>query len=413
MTSRRSSSPNTAVVGLQWGDEGKGKVVDYLADGFEAVARFNGGSNAGHTIVIGGTSYKLHLVPSGALRGKRLLIGAGVAVDTEVLSQELGALEHEGHKVNLLLDSRCTLVSPLEKAFDSLLEEMRGSDPLGTTKMGIGPAYAMRALRLSPRALDLFSRAYDASHAEDFYRRLGIEAAPYLRWLDGARALLEGRLGDVPAEIDGINQGGGGVLFEGAHGSMLDLVFGTYPFVTSSQTVAGGVLPSLGLPPSRLGAVVGVVKSYATRVGAGPFPTEMAGGQAEEIRSVGAEYGVTTGRPRRIGWLDLVALKYAVRLSGVDKLALTKVDVLSSVDELKVCVAYTVGRGESSNFHDFLGELDRARPVYESLPPLKGADIGDPASAPLRRLVGLIEEETGVPVGLVSYGQERGKTLEL
>ncbi len=413
MTSKGSSSGNLTVVGLQWGDEGKGKVVDYLSGAFDGVARYNGGGNAGHTVVIGSKRYRFHLIPSGVLKGKKLFIGAGVALDTVVLRGELDLLAGQGTGADLLIDGRCSLVSPLEKAFDAFLESMRGADAIGTTKMGVGPAYAARALRMSPRALDLFSRSFDLSHMTRFYREV-IGRRPSLdRWLRLSRRLLKGRLGDASSAIREMNERGGNVLFEGAHGTLLDLQYGTYPFVTSSPTVASYAPTGLGLPLVASGRVMGVLKAYTTRVGAGPFPTEFRGPLGRQIREVGREYGATTGRPRRIGWLDLVAMKYAARINGVTELALSKADVLSKVKDLKVCVAYRDGGTESSDFYRFLGSIERVRPVYQSLPSIYGAEFNGKIPSTVQKLIEMVETETGAPVRLLSYGEERTRTVEL
>lgn len=388
-------------------------MVDYLSGGFEAVARYNGGSNAGHTVVVGGERYRFHLVPSGALKGKKLLVGAGVALDPVVLKEELALLSKMGTKADLLADGRCTLVSPLEKEFDGYLEGLRGAGAIGTTRMGIGPAYAARALRMSPRAMDLFSKRFDLRHMLRFYRDVLGKRPDLGPWLRLSRSLLRTRLGDVSAAVRSINEKGGAVLFEGAHGTMLDLQHGTYPFVTSSSTIASYAPTGLGLPPSATSRILGVMKSYATRVGAGPFPSEQKGRLADSIREWGKEFGTTTGRPRRIGWLDLVALKYAVKINGAAELALSKVDVLSKVRDPKVCIAYSQGGSESSDFYRFMGNLDRVRPVYQSLPSLYGADFRGGAPTAAKKLMELIEDETKASVKLLSYGDERSRTIEL
>jgi len=387
-------------------------VVDYLSSGFEAVARYNGGSNAGHTVVVDGERYRFHLVPSGAVKGKKLLIGAGVALDPVVLKEELALLKRMGTKPDVLVDGRCTLVSPLEKEFDGFLEGLRGADTIGTTMMGIGPAYAARALRMSPRAMDLFSRRFDFGNMLRFYRGVLGKRSDLGQWLGLSRSLLRTRLGDVSAAVRAVNEKGGAVLFEGAQGTMLDLQHGTYPFVTSSSTIASYAPTGLGLPPSATGRVMGVTKAYATRVGAGPFPSEHKGGLADSMRKVGKEFGTTTGRPRRIGWLDLVALKYAAKINGAAELALSKIDVLAKVRDPKVCVAYSRGGSESSDFYRFMGNLDQVKPVYQPLPSLFGADFTGGVPAAAKKLMELIEDETGAGVKLLSYGDERSRTVE-
>lgn len=377
------------------------------------MARYNGGSNAGHTVVIGTDRYRFHLIPSGVLKRKKLLVGAGVALDPVVLKEELALLSKKGISADLTIDGRCTLVSPLEKEFDSHLEVLRGAGALGTTRMGIGPAYAARALRMSPRALDLFSKTFKLSHALKFYAGV-LRSRPSIEsWLKLSRRLLRPLIADVSSEIDAVNEKGGAVLFEGAHGSLLDLQFGTYPFVTSSLTIASGAAPGVGIPSGATGRVIGVTKAYTTRVGAGPFPTELHGKLGDKIREVGREFGTTTGRPRRTGWLDLVALKYAVKLNGATEIALSKIDVLSSVKETKVCVAYSDGGTESSDFYKFLGSFNRLRPVYHELPSLHGVRFDGGVPRPAVKLIELVEKETRAQVRLLSYGDERTRTVEL
>jgi adenylosuccinate synthase len=279
--------------------------------------------------------------------------------------------------------------------------------------MGIGPAYAARALRMSPRALDLFSKAFGLSHMLKFYGSVLGKRADLGAWLRRSRRLLRPYLGDVSSRIEAVNEKGGRVLFEGAHGSLLDLQFGTYPFVTSSSTIASGAASGTGIPSGAGGRVIGVTKAYTTRVGAGPFPSELHGRLADTIREAGREYGTTTGRPRRTGWLDLVALTYAVKLNGATQLALSKIDVLSKVKETKVCVAYSEGGSESTDFYKFLGGFNRVRPVYQELPSLYGASFADGIPRPAAKLIEFVEKETRAQVKLLSYGDERSRTFEL
>lgn len=396
---------------MQWGDEGKGKVVDYLAGGFDAVARYNGGSNAGHTVVIGERKHTFHLIPSGALKGKELLIGAGVVLDPVVLGEELAFLPDDVRR-RLLVDGRCSLVSPADKELDAVLEGMRGSSAIGTTRRGIGPAYAVRALRLSPRVWDLVA-GFDYDSLSRFYKKLAVDPAGLLAWAEDSKRLLSDLAGDVAGRVSEITEKGGSVLFEGSQGSLLDLLHGSYPYVTSTHTTAAYVPAALGIPPSMAGKPLGVIKCYTTRVGSGPFPSEEKGPLAERIRSLGNEYGATTGRPRRVGWLDLVALKYAVRLNGAEEVAVSKLDVLSQVKDLKVCVAYRHQGSETSDLQASLGHLDEAEPVYESPFSLSGAkfDAGLPAEG--KKFVDYLEEKLKVRVALVSHGEERTKTIEL
>lgn len=403
---------NLCIVGLQWGDEGKGKIVDFYADKFEAVVRYNGGSNAGHTIVIGGRTFVFHLLPSGSLKKKKLLIGPGVALDPLTLKDELDLISKEGGSADLLVDERCTVVTPLEKEMDLFIEGLRGDKPLGTTKRGIGPSYAMRALRLSPRAGDLATGTFDMSSALAFYRTF-MKSIPDLdSWKSDARKVLAGRTGDVGGTIMELNEKGGSVMFEGAQGVLLDLIYGTYPYVTGAHTIANYVPAGLGIPNSALGDVMGVAKAYTTRVGGGPFPTEISEETGTKIRQEGKEYGATTGRPRRIGWLDLVALKYAVRLDGVSELALTKLDILAKVKEMKVCTAYSIEGVETSDFSRALPRLSQAKPVYKEMPPFYGAELGHERLPRVAEdFVGYLEDELKVKVTLVSTGEERSATI--
>ncbi len=402
---------NLCIVGLQWGDEGKGKIVDYYADRFHSVVRYNGGSNAGHTIVIGKRTYVFHLLPSGLLKGKRLLIGPGVAVDPQTLKEEVEMIKREGHRPNLLVDGRCTVVTPLEKAMDSLVEKLRGERAIGTTKRGIGPSYAMRALRLTPRAGDLERGSFDLDSAIKFYRTFMKDLPSMEGWMDSAKASLKGVIGDAGEEVMKANEAGHQVLFEGAQGVLLDLIHGTYPYVTGTHTLASYVPASLGIPATSLGEVMGVAKAYATRVGEGPFPTEIHGELETRIRETGREYGATTGRPRRVGWLDLVALKYAVRMNGVSTLALTKLDILTKLKEFKVCTHYNVRGTETSEFSRALPELASAKPVYLDLPPLFGAELTTARlHKSVEKFVEFLEEEMKVTISVVSMGEERTAT---
>jgi len=382
-----------------------------LAGEFDAVARFNGGSNAGHTVVLNGRKYTFHLVPSGALKGKELLVGAGVALDPEVLAAELRLLP-PAERRRITVDGRCTLVSPLEKEFDGLLEEMRGSSAIGTTKRGIGTSYAMRALRLSPRVYDLIA-GFDFRDLERFYERVGVSHGVLRAWASSTTRLLKRISGDVAARVEAISAEGGPILYEGSQGTLLDLLHGSYPYVTSSHTIASYVPSALGIPPSLAGEPFGVTKCYTTRVGAGPFPTELKAGVGDLIRKVGSEFGSTTGRPRRVGWLDLVALRYAVQLNGVRKVAVTKLDVLAKVKDLRACVAYDDNGTESTSFQKCLPRLGRVKPVYESLTPLFGAGFEGALPRRAKDLVGFIERELGVQVMLASYGDERSSTARL
>lgn len=386
-------------------------MVDYLADSYEAVARFNGGSNAGHTVVIGERKHTFHLIPSGALKGKELLIGSGVAVDPVVLAEELSVLSPETRH-NLMVDGRCSLVSPLDKELDVMLEKTRGEAALGTTRRGIGPSYALRALRLSPKASDMVG-TFDFGPLGRFFSLLSLDPAPLNPWAEETRKLLGEMVGDVGGRVGEISEKGGSVLFEGSQGTLLDLLHGTYPYVTATHTIASYVPSALGIPPSLSGKTLGVMKCYTTRVGSGPFPTEIEGALGENIRSLGSEYGATTGRPRRVGWLDLVALRYAVRLNGATEIAISKLDVLAKVKEFKVCTAYRIGGSETTDFHRALSSLDDAEPIYDSPLSLHGASFEGGLPPEGRDLVDYLESNLRVNVRIVSHGEERSKTVEL
>jgi adenylosuccinate synthase len=404
---------NLCIVGLQWGDEGKGKIVDFYADGFEGVVRYNGGSNAGHTIVVGGRKFVFHQLPSGSLKKKKLFIGPGVALDPIILEEELRLIRAEGGEPDLLIDERCTVVTPLEKQMDVFIESLRGDKALGTTKHGIGPAYAMRALRLTPRAGDLVEGTFDMQAAISFYSKFMKDLPDIETWKADARRVLEGKVGAVGEKIMELNDAGSAVIFEGAQAVLLDLVYGTYPHVTGTHTIANYVPAGLGIPNSSVGDIMGVAKAYTTRVGGGPFPTEIEGEMGEKIRTVGKEYGATTGRPRRVGWLDLVGLKYAVKLNGVSELALTKLDILTKVKEMKVCVAYSIDGAETANFSKALRNLARAKPVYQDMPSFFGIELEeDKLPGPAEKLVEFLEEELKVKVTLVSMGEERSATMK-
>lgn len=397
------------IVGLQWGDEGKGKFVDYLARDFDAVVRFNGGSNAGHTVMVNGRKVVFHLLPSGALWGKRLFIGPGVTVNPEELAQE--AALFPGLKLGV--DLRATVLTPFEVWLDRKMEEMRGKAAIGTTGRGIGPSYAGRMFRLSLRVCDLLS-----GKPPDYGPLAGAfgYSEDLTGWAEMARKEVEEFAGDVPSELMEIHDKGGSLLFESAQGSLLDIIYGTYPYVTSSNTIAPYVSVGAGFPFSMVDSVMGVSKAYQTRVGSGPFPTELDGELAEGIRRKGMEYGSTTGRPRRVGWLDLVSLKYSVRLNQTNSIILTKLDVLSGLGRLRVATKYNVdGRPTDSFTSIFTGN---AVPEYTDLDPIPDVDWAGYAREgrlpqQAMKLVEFIEDQVKVKVSTVSVGQERGMTVEL
>ena len=420
------------VVGAQWGDEGKGRVVDWLARGVRLVARFNGGDNAGHTVVAQGHTLKLHLVPSGVLRPElQCLIGAGTVVNPQRLvgeMDELAALGVDVGPARLKLSAAAHVILPTHRALDGARDAARGTGAIGTTKRGIGPTYADKAARVNVRAgamanPEQFAERV-AENVEAHNRRLQEEyglapvpvdeaAAEYCAY---ARRLAP-HLTDGSALVAGALAAGETVLCEGAQGLLLDLDHGTYPYVTSSSTVAGGALTGLGFGPRHVSRVVGVAKAYTTRVGAGPFPTELLGETGERIREVGCEYGTTTGRPRRCGWLDLPILRYAAQVNGLDEFALTKLDVLSGLPRLEVAVAYQRGGERIDAFPAEFGveSLAEWSPVYEELPgweeDITGVRQREALPPAAREYVARIEEWAGVPVTFIGVGPEREQAI--
>jgi len=418
---------NLVVIGAQWGDEGKGKFVDLLSEEADVVVRFGGGNNAGHTLVVQGNRLVLHLIPSGVLQPRtQVVLGDGMVVDPACLLEEMDHLQQAGIDLgprDLLLGSKAHLILPHHRQLDALREG--GPGALGTTRRGVGPAYEDKAARRGIRALDLLrperlERLVVASVAQASKRIELLGGTP----VDGG-ALMEQlrqqatRLGphivDVSLLLHEAASSGRRILFEGAQGVLLDLDHGTYPFVTSSTTLAGGACAGAGFAPHLIDGVVGVAKAYVTRVGDGPFPSELTGVVGEDLRRKGGEFGSTTGRPRRCGWLDLVALRYAVRVGGIRRLAMTKLDVLGDLGALQVCVAYDVGGRRVEHFPCDPDDLARAQPVLE---PVEGF-IGDISRATAfgelpraaREYVERVERECGLPVEWVSVGPGREQTL--
>jgi adenylosuccinate synthase len=416
--------PATVIVGAQWGDEGKGKIVDLLAQDSDLVCRYNGGPNAGHTIVAGGETYKLRHMPSGILWGKECVIGAGCVVDPGVFIEELDEFERRGISTELVrLSGNAHVIMPWHLAIDQASERRLGKLQIGTTRRGIGPTYADKAYRLGIRLQDLFEpkilrQKIEVALAEKnlwlvgVYGEAPIELEELAARYEGYAQRLRPYLADTSLLVDRALRDGRRVLLEGAHGTLLDIDHGTYPFVTSSPTVAGGATTGIGIGPTRIESVVGVAKAYVTRVGAGPFPTEIEGPDQERVRELGGEFGTVTGRERRCGWLDLVALRYAVRLNGITSLALTKLDVLSTFGELPVCTRYRLRDGrETDEFPPHQSDFHHCRPVYETLPgwsePLDGDELPDAA----RHYVEFVERELGVEVCWVGTGAERERVL--
>lgn len=428
--------PLTILVGAQWGDEGKGRVVDLLAAKADIVARYNGGDNAGHTVTVGKQTFKLHLVPSGIIHTHTLgVMGSGMVINPATLMKEIETLRSAGIPVSperLQISYAAHLITPAHRALDVAQEKARGQGQIGTTGRGIGPAYTDKATRRGLRAQDmldqeafgdkiadhvnetnvLLQKLYGAQPLDP--RKVAAEYAGYAR-------LMKPYISDIANQVASALATGRQVLAEGAQGTLLDLDYGTYPFVTSSSTTAGGALVGLGLGICPVEGVIGVTKSFQTRVGAGPFPTEVFGAAAERLRGTGSnpwdEFGTTTGRPRRVGWLDGVLLRYAARINGLTELALTKLDVLSGFETLKICVAYQAGDQKYTDLPFGPADLSPYKPIYEEFPgwktDLQGIrtweELPEQAKAYLLR----IEELISVPLRIVSVGPERGQVLEI
>ncbi len=425
--------PSIVVLGTQWGDEGKGRIVDLIASRTDLVVRYQGGNNAGHTIVTDGKKIILHHVPSGILRENSLsLIGNGVVVDPGVLVGEMEALRGAGYPVspsNFLISDRAHVIMPYHREIDMLREKRRASGrKIGTTGRGIGPVYEDKYARRGIRMLDL-------TEPEAFRRRLRsvmAERNAYIEKVLGAEPLdpesvyeeyvgygevLGPFISDVSAIVRRSGEEGKRILFEGAQGSLLDIDFGTYPYVTSSNAGLGGVFSGTGAVPALVNSVVGVAKAYTTRVGEGPFPTEESGDIQEALRRDGEEYGATTGRSRRCGWLDAVALNYALRTNGVTAIALTKLDVLSGFEKVKICTGYGYNGSVTEEFPASLSVLENCEPSYEEMDgwdeDLAGIKSPERLPANAMRFIRRVEELTGVPVWIVSVGPQRDMYLEL
>lgn len=422
---------NMVIMGAQWGDEGKGKLVDLLSREADVIVRFQGGNNAGHTVIVGQEKYILHLLPSGVLHpGKRCLIGNGVVLDPTVFCKEVDDLSARGvasGPETIMISRKTHLIMPYHKALDAARESFRSkSEKIGTTGRGIGPCYEDKMARVGLRAgdladLELCRRKVElALHEKNGLLALYGQPTMTLEGVMDELAALASRLlpylGDVSAELKDARERGLKVLFEGAQGTLLDIDHGTYPFVTSSNTVAGSAAAGSGCPPSWLDRILAIVKAYTTRVGSGPFPTELSDACGEHLQGQGAEFGATTGRRRRCGWLDLVALREAVRLSGPTEIAMTKLDVLGGLEELKLCVAYELD-GERLDYPpQQQGAMERCQPIYESMPgwseDVSGVTAWDQLPAAARDYVLAVEQRLGVPVSLVSVGPDREQTLK-
>lgn len=418
----------TVLVGAQWGDEGKGKVIDVLSEKVDIVVRFQGGNNAGHTVKIGTEKYVLHLIPSGILNPNTIcIIGNGVVVDPVSLVKEIDELEARGIKTRdrLFISDRCHVVFPQHRILDECGENTSGSGKIGTTKRGIGPAYGTKVERTGVRFCDFLCG--DENNVSAILDKIDMQFAMYNTAPPERRSVIAEYtkiiqkivpyIKDTTEIVCDAHEKGKNILFEGAQGTMLDVDFGTYPYVTSSNTTAGGACTGSGLPPSKIGKVIGVVKAYTTRVGEGPFPTELKDDIGKLLGSRGAEFGATTGRPRRCGWFDAVVTRYACKINGFDYLAVTKLDVLDTLDVLKLCVAYEY---KGQRYHTVPANakvLANCKPIYEEMPGwkcetsmiTKYSDLPEKAKNYVRRIC----ELTGAPLGILSVGPGRESTLRI
>ncbi len=409
------------LLGAQWGDEGKGKVVDVIAPQYEVIARFQGGPNAGHTLIFEGHKHVLHTIPSGVFReGTINLVGNGVVIDPIIFLKELKALDDAGVDVRptLLVSRRAHLILPTHRALDAASEAEKGKAKIGSTLKGIGPTYMDKTGRNGLRVGDL-----ERHDLMDRYTQLkrkherllamhgqpGADAQAEAEWLDAARTLRELQLVDSEHYLDQALRQGKRVLAEGAQGTLLDIDFGTYPFVTSSNTICAGASTGLGVAPNRIGVVTGIFKAYCTRVGSGPFPTELDDDMGEQIRKAGHEFGSTTGRARRCGWLDLPALHYAVMINGITELAMMKADVLNGLDTVRICTGYKVNGTYTERMpYDITTGVE---PVYEDMSGWGELHHEAPLPPALERYMARIEQAVGVPITLVSLGPDRAQTV--
>jgi adenylosuccinate synthase len=419
------------VIGTQWGDEGKGKVVDLLTERASAVARFQGGNNAGHTLVIGGQKHVLSLIPSGILRdGTRSYIGNGVVISLEALLKESRTLIERGVPVfeRLRISPNCPLILPSHVALDNAREAARGANKIGTTGRGIGPAYEDKVARRALRIADLFDAKLFAEHyaqlmhfhnfvLEKYFQRPAVDVTATCDAILSQAEHVKPLVVDVTQELANLRSSGANVLFEGAQGAMLDIDHGTYPFVTSSNTTAGGASTGTGLGPRSFDYVLGIVKAYATRVGSGPFPTELFDATGEHLSRVGHEFGSVTGRARRCGWFDAVALRRAVIHSSVSALCVTKLDVLDGLETIRIGTAYRVAGKLVSEPPMFVSDFAQVEPVYEEFPGWTESTVGITAydKLPLnaRRYLARMQEVAGVPIDIVSTGPDRTQTIVL
>ncbi|MDQ7818313.1 MAG: adenylosuccinate synthase [Melioribacteraceae bacterium] len=417
------------IVGSQWGDEGKGKIVDILSERYNIVVRYQGGANAGHTVQIGDQQFILHLIPSGILRENVIcVIGNGVVIDPKALLDEIQVLEKAGININgrLLISQNAHLIMPYHKLLDSISENT--STKIGTTGRGIGPCYIDKYARKGIRIVDLLDKTVleekikvnieeKNNILKKVYNVEELDVSGIIKEYLEFDKTIDQYITDVPTYLNNAINEGKSVLLEGAQGTLLDVDHGTYPFVTSSNPTSGGACTGSGIPPTKISSVIGIVKAYTTRVGLGPFPTELFGNEGEKLREAGVEFGATTGRPRRCGWFDAFLVNYSRMINGIERAAITKLDVLSYLDEIKVCVAYESNGKLLKSYPTDVNKMMQVQPVYETLPGWK-CDISNvkhfedlPANA--KEYLSFISHQSGFEISLISVGPRRSQTIEL
>ncbi len=416
------------VIGTQWGDEGKGKVVDYYAKDADYVVRFQGGANAGHTIKVGDEVYKLHLTPSGVIQGKTAIIANGVVVDPEILINEIAELTKRGKKPKLFISDRTNIIMPYHKILDGAEEQYLGDKKIGTTKRGIGPCYSDKIARNGIRAIDLLDKETLSKKLDNILiiKQRIFNAYKIDKKLDKKEILdtyldygkkLKEYITTTHIELNKAIKSGKNILLEGAQGTMLDVDYGSYPYTTSSHTIAGGSTIGCGIGPHKINDIIGIVKAYTTRVGEGPLPTELFDKNGEHLQQKGHEYGTTTNRPRRCGWLDLVVVKHSCILSGITKIAITKLDVLDGLETIKICTKYNLNGKEIDYFPADINHVKKCKPIYKEF---KGwekiksdAKNFSELSKQVRDYLNFIEKELETPIALVSIGPSRNETIEI
>jgi len=418
----------TLVIGTQWGDEGKGKVVDYYSKDADYVVRFQGGNNAGHTIKVGEDIYKLHVVPSGVIQGKTGIIGNGVVIDPEVLIAEINELAHRGIKPKLLISDRANIIMPYHKILDGAEENYLGEKKIGTTKRGIGPCYSDKVGRNGIRAIDLLDKETLRKLLNrilplkqkimDIYNiKTKLDENEILETYSTYGTQLEEYIKTTHVELNNAIQKKKHILFEGAQGTMLDVDFGTYPYTTSSNTIAGGSISGTGVGPKYIDEIIGIIKAYTTRVGEGPLPTELLDKTGQHLQQIGHEYGTTTSRPRRCGWLDLVVVKHARMVSGITKLAITKLDVLNGLSQVYICTQYQLEGKRIDYIPANIEIFSACKPVYKEFKGWETIDqntkIFEEIPKEAQTYLKFIEKETNVPINLISIGPGRIETIEI